>query len=99
MGGLVLPRHVSDFGGGHMATITKFASQSPDEHRQYVYQSIAFVSTCPSCGHPQHQHGSRRALQRLLNGPYPIEAYCVVCDLFWPITAAERIAVASDVSG
>lgn len=82
-----------------MATITKSPSPSPDEHLRYVYQSIAFVSTCPRCGHPQHQHGSRRALLRLLNGPYPIEAYCVVCDLFWPITAAERIAVASDVSG
>jgi hypothetical protein len=30
----------------------------------------------------------------LLSGGYPIEAYCVACDDFWPIALSERVAIA-----
>lgn len=64
-----------------------------------MYESIPFESTCPDCAHPQPQRGfSRAALSRLLNGGHPVEAYCVMCNVFWSITADERIAIASDLT-
>jgi hypothetical protein len=29
-----------------------------------------------------------------LNGGYPVEAYCAACDVYWPISAKERAALA-----
>ena len=56
---------------------------------------VFFMSTCPRCTREQPQHGFfRAALQRLLDSGYPVEAYCVMCDQFWPISAQERAAVA-----
>ena len=63
-----------------------------------VHLSVHFVSVCPKCNHEQPQGGySRAALGRLLNGGYPIEAYCVTCDEFWLINTTERIAVAAEL--
>ena len=57
-------------------------------------EPIPFVSTCPVCRQRQPQRGfSRAAILRLLNGGYPIEAYCVPCDEFWSISLAERVAI------
>jgi hypothetical protein len=62
-------------------------------------ESIRFVSTCPDCRQPQPQRGfSCAALLRLLNGGYPIEAYCDMCDDFWSISLAERVAITMQVS-
>jgi hypothetical protein len=64
-----------------------------------IHLSVHFVSICPKCNHQQPQGGySRAALGRLLNGGYPIEAYCVTCDEFWLINTAERIAVAAELA-
>jgi len=61
-----------------------------------MHQPVPFTSVCPKCGVPQPQRGfSRAALGRLLNGGYPIEAYCVACDEFWAISPAERVALAA----
>ena len=73
--------------------------QIPDVQRgdtnSSMHQSIPFTSTCPKCSAPQPQRGfSRSALDRLLKGGHPIEAYCVACDEFWPITIEERHDVA-----
>jgi hypothetical protein len=35
----------------------------------------------------------RNSLLRLLNGGYPVEAYCVACDEYWPISIKERVAL------
>ena len=52
---------------------------------------IPFTSMCPRCTREQHQRGFPRvALSRLLDKGYPIEAYCVMCDQFWPISPRER---------
>ena len=57
--------------------------------------SIVFVSTCPSCRREQPQDAFSVAdLLRLLSGGYPIEAYCVPCDAFWPIDLKEAPAAA-----
>jgi hypothetical protein len=59
----------------------------------------AFESPCPKCGHRQPQRRfSRTDLFRLLNGGYPIEAYCPMCDDFWSISLAERVVIAMQVS-
>jgi hypothetical protein len=54
-------------------------------------EPIPFTSTCPRCTRAQHQRGfARAALRSLLDKGYPIEAYCVMCDQFWPIGPRER---------
>ena len=58
------------------------------------HEMLPFVSKCPSCTREQPQSGfSLAALQRLLDGGYPIEAYCVPCDEFWPISLSERVTL------
>jgi len=56
-----------------------------------IHGPIPFTSTCPRCTREQHQRAlPRAALSRLLNKGYPIEAYCVMCDQFWPISPRDR---------
>jgi len=56
---------------------------------------VSFLSTCPRCTREQFQQGfSRAVVERLLDSGYPVEAYCAMCDQFWPISAQERAAVA-----
>jgi hypothetical protein len=55
-------------------------------------QAIVFVSMCPNCKGQQLQDAfAVEDLVRLLNGGYPLEAYCVPCDEFWPLSVEERI--------
>jgi hypothetical protein len=56
-----------------------------------MHESVPFTSACPRCTREQPQRGFTRAtLQRLLDVGYPIEAYCVMCDQFWPVSADVR---------
>jgi hypothetical protein len=58
-------------------------------------QPITFISTCPTCGHQQLQDGyTHAALVRLLERGRIIEAYCLACDVLWPISPEERAAMA-----
>lgn len=62
-------------------------------------QAIVFVSTCPNCTREQPQDAFAVAdLMRLLNGGYPVEAYCVPCDKFWSISAQERVQLGEAVA-
>ena len=70
-----------------------------DLHRAGIHpcghERLPFVSKCPGCTRDQPQNGfSRSALQRLLDGGYPIEAYCVICDEFWPVSLWQRLTLA-----
>jgi hypothetical protein len=57
--------------------------------------SISFASVCSRCGQQRPQRGyTRTALLNFFNSDYPIEAYCVKCDAFWPISPEERICIA-----
>ena len=57
--------------------------------------SLEFMSSCPGCKDVSFQQGyDFRSLVRLLVDDQPIEAYCGVCDRFWPITANERADLA-----
>ena len=60
---------------------------------------ITFVSTCPACGHQRLQDGyTRRALIRLLAMSHTIDAYCITCDVLWPISAQERVVMARAIA-
>jgi hypothetical protein len=60
---------------------------------------LIFVSTCPSCGRQQLQHGyTRRALSKLIESRRIIDAYCLECDVVWPVTAEERALIACAIT-
>jgi hypothetical protein len=60
---------------------------------------IAFLSTCPSCGHPRLQAGyTRGLLRRLIDIDHVIEAYCLACDALWPISTQERAVLCKAVT-
>lgn len=64
-----------------------------------VSQAIVFASTCPHCEREQVQDGFTVAdLMRLLYSGYPIEAYCAVCDEFWPISLQKRVELGEVVA-
>jgi hypothetical protein len=52
---------------------------------------LRFRSICPKCGEARTQRYNQAALLRLLNGGYPVEAYCSVCEEYWPIGIIERV--------
>jgi hypothetical protein len=60
--------------------------------------SIPFASTCPKCRVQRSQRISRMALRRLLERGHMIEAFCEVCDEYWPIYPAERAKIAGDIA-
>jgi hypothetical protein len=60
---------------------------------------VSFFSTCPACGQQQLQLAyTRRALLRLLESGNIIDAYCLACDLVWPVNAQERNLVATAIA-
>jgi len=60
---------------------------------------LIFVSTCPSCGRQQLQHGhTRRALTKLIESRQIIDAYCLECDVVWAVTAEERAVIAAAIT-
>jgi len=57
---------------------------------------IRFRSICPKCARIRPQRGyNRNSLLRLLNGGYPVEAYCAECDDYWSVSVKERVALGS----
>src|SRR5215831_16104581 len=60
---------------------------------------VSFFSTCPVCGQQQLQLAyKRRALLSLLKSGNIIDAYCLACDVVWPISAQERNSVATVIA-
>lgn len=58
--------------------------------------TISFASTCPLCGKLRSQHGyGYSELAESLSGEQTIDAYCLTCDVVWPINAEERCEVAT----
>jgi hypothetical protein len=59
----------------------------------------SFFSKCPTCGYARLQSGyTRDALVLLLETGDPIDAYCVTCDVHWPIAVQERYLVARGIA-
>ena len=60
-----------------------------------MFEALPFTATCPKCNDVRWQRGyTPRSLFRLLGRDHLIEAYCVVCNEFWPISGEERRALA-----
>jgi hypothetical protein len=60
---------------------------------------IVFAATCPHCKHEQLQTAYTVSdLMRLLYGGYPVEAYCVVCEDFWPVNVQKRVELGEMVA-
>ena len=61
-----------------------------------MLKRVRFLSTCPVCGEQQLQLAyTRRALMRLLESGNIIDAYCLACDVVWPVNVQERNEVAT----
>lgn len=61
-------------------------------------EAVVFTATCPKCKNVRAQRGySPRSLFPLLGSKRAIEAYCVSCDAFWPISAKERLVLAKTI--
>jgi hypothetical protein len=62
-------------------------------------KAVSFISTCPACGQQQLQLAyTRRALLRLVKSGNIIDAYCLACDVVWPVTAQERSLVVAAIA-
>ena len=55
--------------------------------------SLHFKSTCPKCGNARPQRYELNSLLRLLNRGYPVEAYCSLCEEYWPISIKQRASL------
>jgi len=56
---------------------------------------LIFASNCPSCRHQRSQCGyTRHALIRSIATGQMIEAYCLECDLLWPVSTENRVLIA-----
>jgi len=56
---------------------------------------LVFASRCPACGQQLLQHGHTcRALIRLIEFHGIIDAYCLECDMVWPVSTQERLLIA-----
>jgi hypothetical protein len=61
--------------------------------------SVSFFSTCPACRHARLQNGYTCAeLAESLDTGHAIDAYCLMCDVVWPITAQERFLIATQLA-
>ena len=77
-----------------------FSRPAQTEADTFLLDSFRFPSLCPKCNDVRSQGGfGSRTLLRLLIRNQPIEAYCVVCDECWEISANERAALARRLMG
>lgn len=61
--------------------------------------SISFFSSCPACKHARLQNGYTRAeLTEALRAGDALDAYCLMCDVVWSISARERFLIASQLA-
>ena len=60
--------------------------------------SVLFVSKCPTCMRDQAQGYSRGDLRRLMGRGHPVEAYCMMCDEYWPLSPPERASLMAELA-
>ena len=55
---------------------------------------LIFASNCPSCRRQRLQYGhTRHALIRYIQSGQMIDAYCLECDLVWPVSSEDRVLI------
>jgi hypothetical protein len=66
--------------------------------RVNLSKTTFFFSTCPDCKHSRRQCGYEwTELVKSLSAGQAIDAYCLTCDVVWPITAQERFLLAKQI--
>jgi hypothetical protein len=61
--------------------------------------SFVFASTCPACGQQRLQQGHTPSdLIRLIEFHRIIDAYCLECDMVWPVSTEERLLIACAIA-
>jgi hypothetical protein len=61
--------------------------------------NISFFSSCPACKHARLQNGYTRAeVTAALDTAHAIDAYCLMCDVVWPISARERFLITAQLT-
>lgn len=77
-----------------LAPVTPLVARREDDALVRNRPQTTFVSQCPKCGHERLQHGyTRRILFNLLSRSGSIDAYCVNCNVCWPIPESDRRAI------
>jgi hypothetical protein len=62
-------------------------------------ETTAFFSTCPRCEQGRLQSGYEPIeLVESLSAGQAIDAYCLLCDVVWPISAQERFLIAGAIT-
>src|SRR5215831_14173328 len=70
---------------------TKHPASTTKDGPRLMKKPLVFASSCPGCGQQRFQHGyARHALVGLIQSGQIIDAYCLECDLVWPISVEER---------
>jgi ribosomal protein L32 len=74
-----------------LTSVSRAGTRRAADPRVWNFPRITLVSTCPNCSRERLQHGyTRRVLFDLLKTRRKIDAYCIVCNVCWPITEGER---------
>lgn len=82
-----------------LASVGTPVARKEDDPLVWNRPKITFVSTCPKCGHERAQRGyTRRVLLNLLNRRSEIDAYCINCNVCWPISESERRAISPQLN-
>jgi len=93
-----------DSRGAHQLfpSCTVFISEQPGkltDTSDKMKSRLVFASACPACGHQRLQHGHTRGrLINLIESRGIIDAYCLECDMLWPVSAEERRLIACKVA-
>jgi len=75
------------------------SDRGPGNGSAPMTKPVSFYSTCPACGQEQLQLAyTRRALLSLLKTANIIDAYCLACDVVWPVSARERNLVVAAIA-
>ena len=78
-----------------LTSVSRFRRHTANDPLARFWPRVSFVSTCPACGRKRLQQGyTRRSLFSLLDARRTIDAYCIVCNVCWPISKSERHAIA-----
>jgi hypothetical protein len=94
-----LPQELAQLQNGTKISTDEIPDKDDQRGRPLVKNPFIFVSSCPSCGRQQLQHGhTRRALTKLIESRQIIDAYCLECDVMWPVTAEERALIACAIT-
>ena len=76
---------------------SQVGSIAPMNNPVTLNNPVTFVSTCPACGHSACRT-TRRALVKLLETNHTIDAYCITCDVLWPVSSPERVVIARAIA-